>query len=80
MRFLAAYASYAEIAYEKEKQLAKGHETHPAFAGRVTYWRNVLSGIRWLSVEAVKGQRHLAEITDDEIAEIQQRCLEQFKT
>jgi hypothetical protein len=70
LRFLAAYLSHAENAHAAEIKMA-GEQRHlPLFAGRINYWRHVQGAIKWLAARVHDRQRHLVELSDEEVAEI----------
>lgn len=67
--FLTICLEIAEKALESETPLDKALMSHPLIKGRMTYWANVGSAIKWLGYLATRGVFRDVSIDDHELNE-----------
>lgn len=76
LRFLAAYLTEFQMILAQERELAKGVEKLPTFAGRVKYREHQVATVRELVKRAYWPQKHLELIPDAEIERLLLSCLQ----
>lgn len=75
-RFLASCLTKAEVALEAETPTNKSLLSHPLVAGRMAYWRNVASGLRWAGYLATRKQWHLLDPDDSHLTKLVEQWMQ----
>jgi hypothetical protein len=74
LRHLAGYLIRAEKAVMAEKIAAGADRNHPFLAGRIKYWENVVSAIKWLANGIDNPIPDVADPGDHTIEEVMEEC------
>lgn len=75
IRHLAICLETAERTLKTFRRMKQGSERHKAIDGSVLYWEHVCSTIKWLVHKAYQPQRHLTEVSREELEQCLTRIL-----